>query len=86
MIPLDLPQFCFLTITVLLAVVVAVWLSYAMVRRIREQRAERKNIRCTVCGCAFPAPAPAASEASQNPEACPRCGTLNELNKNIIIY
>jgi len=79
MIKLDLSQFCFWTVAVLLAVVAAVWLSCAMVRRIREQRALRKNIRCVVCGCVFP-----AASTSETPEACPRCSSLNEHNKIII--
>ena len=81
MIPLDFTQFCFGTVAVLLAIVGLIWLSYIMVRRVRERRAERNNIRCAVCGCIYP-----ASAAPRLPEACPRCGTLNEFNKNLTIY
>ena len=82
MILLDLAQFCFWTVAVLLALVAAVWLSSNMVRRHRELRAERNNIRCAVCGCAYPA----TPKSPSNPAACPRCGSLNELNNKIINY
>jgi len=86
MISLDLTQFCFWTLTVLLAIVAAVWLSSNMVRRIREHKAERNNIRCSVCGCVFPAASEAheSPTSSPSPPACPRCGSLNEHNKIII--
>jgi predicted Zn-ribbon and HTH transcriptional regulator len=75
MIRVDLAELVFLYLLVFLAAILAVWIAYEMVRRIRESRSRHGRVRCAVCGMEFEDRTPATLPR------CPRCGSLNEREK-----
>ena len=75
MIRVELAELVTIYLLVFLAAILAVWIAYEMVRRIRENRSRRGWLRCAVCAMEFDDLSPAALPR------CPRCGNLNEREK-----
>jgi rRNA maturation endonuclease Nob1 len=75
MIRINLAELVFAYLLVFLAAILAVWIAYEMVRRVRENRSRQYRIRCAVCGMEFEDRTPATLPR------CPRCGSLNERDK-----
>ena len=49
MIRVELAELVFLYLLVFLAAILAVWIAYEMVRRVRENRSRYGRLRCAVC-------------------------------------
>jgi rRNA maturation endonuclease Nob1 len=75
MIRVSLEELVFVYVLVFLAAILAVWIAYEMVRRVRENRNRYGRHRCTVCAMEFEDRTPATLPR------CPRCGSLNEREK-----
>jgi rRNA maturation endonuclease Nob1 len=75
MIRINLAELVCAYLLVFLAAILAIWIAYEMVRRIREIRFRQYRTRCAVCGMEFEDRTPAILPR------CPRCGSLNERDK-----
>ena len=53
MIRVDLAELVFIYLLVFLAAILAVWIAYEMVRRVRENRSRHGRLRCAVCAMEF---------------------------------
>jgi rRNA maturation endonuclease Nob1 len=75
MIRVELAELVCIYLVVFLAAILAVWITYEMARRVRENRSRRGWLRCRVCAMEFEDLTPAGLPH------CPRCGSLNEREK-----
>ena len=72
MIRIELPWLVFVSLLVLLAGILLVWISVEIGARWRRRKALRYRLRCAVCSMEYEDRSPAVLPA------CPRCGRLNE--------
>jgi len=79
MIRAELPWLFFFYLFLFLAVIFAVWISFEMARRFRENQALNDRTRCRACGLIY------RFEDPLTPSVCPRCGERNE-NLKINIF
>lgn len=75
MIRVGLPWLVCIYLMVFLAAIFLVWIAYEMVRRLRENRAERYRLQCGICGMEYEDRTPDVLPV------CPRCGSRNERSK-----
>jgi len=75
MIRVSLDELIFIYLLVFLAAILSAWIAYEMVRKFREKRLGRSQVRCAVCAMEF------EDRTSAMLPRCPRCGSLNERTK-----